>query len=305
MALGGDALLRESLGELDGVSVRGERRADLPLVLVGVRKLGLDEFLVLDGNRLRSRGKRRVGVLPVLCHVVPSTQGYRLGLEPFLAEQLAEGRLGRLGRLARVGVGENQRPVDAQHRPLSERLAGVRYELTLFAGDVQSCGACGVRELDLDPPILVTHRGAIIAGTLHLHSAEQLHYHRSPRRAFLRGHFCVMKTYVARPSDRQRDWYVVDASGKTLGRLATQIAVTGNKRAAKLYHRHSGYPGGLRTRTFEQMIQRRPEEVIRLAVKGMMPRNRLAHKQLTKLKVYAGPEHPHVAQKPSELELRP
>jgi large subunit ribosomal protein L13 len=143
-----------------------------------------------------------------------------------------------------------------------------------------------------------------------------------------------MKTFVAKPSDRQRDWYVVDASGRTLGRLATQIAdvlrgkrkpsytphidtgdfvivvnaekvaVTGNKRADKLYHRHSGYPGGLRTRTFEQMIAARPEEIVRLAVKGMMPRNRLARKQLTKLKVYAGPEHPHQAQKPSEMEMR-
>ena len=143
-----------------------------------------------------------------------------------------------------------------------------------------------------------------------------------------------MKTFVAKPSDRQRDWYVVDAQGLTLGRLATQIAdvlrgkrkptytphiatgdfvivvnaekiaVTGNKRADKLYHRHSGYPGGLRTRTFEQMITRRPEEVIRIAVKGMMPRNRLARKQLTKLKVYAGPEHPHIAQRPADLELR-
>ncbi len=143
-----------------------------------------------------------------------------------------------------------------------------------------------------------------------------------------------MKTYVAKPSDRERNWYVVDANGLTLGRLSTQIAdtlrgkrkpvytphidtgdfvvvvnaekiaVTGNKRADKLYHRHSGYPGGLRTRTFQQMIDRRPEEIIRLAVKGMMPRNRLARKQLTKLKVYAGPEHPHIAQKPQPLEIR-
>jgi large subunit ribosomal protein L13 len=143
-----------------------------------------------------------------------------------------------------------------------------------------------------------------------------------------------MKTFVAKPSDRQRDWYVVDATGKTLGRLATQIAdvlrgkrkpsytphidtgdfvivvnadkiaVTGNKRADKLYHRHSGYPGGLRTRTFEQMMAARPEEILRLAVKGMMPRNRLARKQLTKLKVYAGPEHPHRAQQPREMEVR-
>jgi large subunit ribosomal protein L13 len=137
-----------------------------------------------------------------------------------------------------------------------------------------------------------------------------------------------MKTYVAKPSDRERNWLLVDASGKTLGRLATQLAdllrgklkpeytphidtgdfvvvvnaeqveVTGNKRQAKLYYRHSGYPGGLRSRTFADMIERRPEEVIRLAVKGMMPRNRLARKQLTKLKIYAGPDHPHAAQKP-------
>jgi large subunit ribosomal protein L13 len=142
-----------------------------------------------------------------------------------------------------------------------------------------------------------------------------------------------MKTYVAKPTDRERNWLVVDASGKTLGRLATQIAdalrgkrkpeytphidtgdfvvvvnaekiaVTGNKRAAKLYHRHSGYPGGLRTRTLEEMLARRPEEVIRKAVKGMMPRNRLARKQITKLKVYAGPDHPHVAQKPEPMEV--
>jgi large subunit ribosomal protein L13 len=144
----------------------------------------------------------------------------------------------------------------------------------------------------------------------------------------------AMKTYVATPADRERNWLIVDASGQTLGRLATQIAdtlrgkrkptytphidtgdfvivvnaekiaVTGNKRAHKLYHRHSGYPGGLRTRTLEQMLALRPEEVIRLAVKGMMPRNRLARKQLTKLKVYAGPEHPHVAQQPAEMEVR-
>jgi len=143
-----------------------------------------------------------------------------------------------------------------------------------------------------------------------------------------------MKTYVATPADRERNWLLVDADGKTLGRLATQIAdtlrgkrkptytphvdtgdfvivvnaekiaVTGNKRAAKIYHRHSGYPGGLRTRTLDQMLTRRPEEVIRLAVRGMMPRNRLARKQITKLKVYAGPAHPHVAQQPREMELR-
>ena len=143
-----------------------------------------------------------------------------------------------------------------------------------------------------------------------------------------------MKTYVATPSTRERNWLVVDASGKTLGRLATQIAdslrgkrkpeytphcdvgdfvivvnaekiaVTGKKLEEKLYRRHSGYPGGLRTRTLAEMLERRPEEVIRKAVKGMMPRNRLARVQITKLKVYAGPEHPHVAQKPEPMEVR-
>ncbi|MDX6658015.1 MAG: large subunit ribosomal protein [Solirubrobacteraceae bacterium] len=143
-----------------------------------------------------------------------------------------------------------------------------------------------------------------------------------------------MKTFVAKPSDRQRDWVIVDATGQTLGRLATQIAdvlrgkrkptytphidtgdfvvvinaekisVSGNKRADKLYHRHSGYPGGLKTRTLGEMLERRPEEVIRLAVKGMLPRNRLARKQITKLKIYAGPDHPHVAQKPQPMETQ-
>ncbi|MEK6229176.1 MAG: 50S ribosomal protein L13 [Actinomycetota bacterium] len=142
-----------------------------------------------------------------------------------------------------------------------------------------------------------------------------------------------MRTYVATPENRERDWLVVDAAGKTLGRLAThiadvlrgkrkpeytphcdvgdfvivvnaeKIAVTGKKRSDKLYHRHSGYPGGLRTRTLNDMLERQPEEVIRKAVKGMLPRNRLARAQLRKLKVYAGPEHPHAAQQPKPLEI--
>jgi large subunit ribosomal protein L13 len=82
-----------------------------------------------------------------------------------------------------------------------------------------------------------------------------------------------------------------------------RISVTGNKREDKKYYRHSGYPGGLRERTLEQMLERKPEEVIRLAVKGMLPRNRLARQQLRKLKIYAGPEHPHTAQKPEPLEI--
>ena len=142
-----------------------------------------------------------------------------------------------------------------------------------------------------------------------------------------------MRTYVATPENRERAWHVVDAEGKTLGRLATRIAdvlrgkhkpvytphcdtgdfvvvvnaekiaVTGRKRAQKTYYRHSGYPGGLRSRTLEEMLDRQPEEVIRKAVKGMLPRNKLGRAQLAKLKVYAGPDHPHQAQQPQPLEI--
>jgi large subunit ribosomal protein L13 len=84
---------------------------------------------------------------------------------------------------------------------------------------------------------------------------------------------------------------------------AARIKVTGNKLNDKVYHRHSGYPGGLRSRTLGEMLERRPEEVIRKAVKGMLPRNRLARRQLVKLKVYAGAEHPHEAQKPTPMEV--
>jgi len=142
-----------------------------------------------------------------------------------------------------------------------------------------------------------------------------------------------MKTYVATPATRERNWLVVDATGKTLGRLATQIAdtlrgkrkpqytphvdtgdfvivvnaekiqVTGNKLDQKQYYRHSGYPGGLKSRTLREQLDRRPTEVIRTAVKGMLPKNRLARQQLTKLKIYAGPEHPHGPQNPQPLNL--
>ena len=141
-----------------------------------------------------------------------------------------------------------------------------------------------------------------------------------------------MKTYSAKPGEITREWYLVDAEGKTLGRLATQIAdtlrgkrkpqytphvdtgdfvivvnaekiqVTGNKLDQKRYYRHSGYPGGLRSRTLREQLERRPTEVLRVAVKGMLPKNRLARQQITKLKIYAGPEHPHEAQNPKQLE---
>ena len=142
-----------------------------------------------------------------------------------------------------------------------------------------------------------------------------------------------MKTYTAKPREIEQAWRLVDADGQILGRLATEIAdtlrgknkpaytphvdtgdfvvvvnaekvsVTGNKRADKRYYRHSGYPGGLKSRTLGEMLARRPEEVLRLAVKGMLPRNRLARKQLTKLKIYAGPDHPHTAQQPQPMEI--
>lgn len=143
-----------------------------------------------------------------------------------------------------------------------------------------------------------------------------------------------MKSYMARPLEVERRWYVVDAEGQTLGRLATEIArilrgknkpqytphvdtgdfvvvvnaekvvVTGKKAEQKVYRRHSGYPGGLKETSYERMMERRPTEILRRAVKGMMPKTRLARQQLRKLKIYAGPEHPHVAQNPQPYEVR-
>ena len=142
-----------------------------------------------------------------------------------------------------------------------------------------------------------------------------------------------MKTYSAKPDSVQRDWYLVDASGKTLGRLASEIAmrlrgkhkpeftphvdtgdyivvvntdkihVSGRKPALKKYYHHTGYPGGIREATFEKMIASKPERVIELAVRGMVPRNPLGRSMLRKLKVYAGNDHPHAAQQPQPLEI--
>jgi large subunit ribosomal protein L13 len=143
-----------------------------------------------------------------------------------------------------------------------------------------------------------------------------------------------VKSYMARPLEVERRWYVVDAEGQTLGRLAAEIArvlrgkskpqytphvdtgdfvvvvnaerivVTGRKAEQKVYRRHSGYPGGLKTTSYEQLLERQPTEILRKAVKGMMPKTRLARQQLRKLKIYAGPEHPHAAQSPQKLEVR-
>ena len=142
------------------------------------------------------------------------------------------------------------------------------------------------------------------------------------------------KTYVTKAKDVQREWHVVDATGQTLGRLATQVAyilrgkhkpiysssvdtgdyvivvnaekihVTGRKLDQKIYYRHSGYPGGLKTVTLRNLLQRHPTRVIEHAVRGMLPKNRLGRRMFKKLKVYAGPDHPHAAQRPRPLELR-
>jgi len=142
-----------------------------------------------------------------------------------------------------------------------------------------------------------------------------------------------MKTYSPKPEDITQAWFVVDASDKILGRLATEIAhrlhgkhkpefaphmdlgdfvvvvnaekikVTGNKMQAKTYHNYSGTIGGLRTRTLAQVLATKPEEVLMTAVRGMLPKNRLGRAMLKKLKVYAGPEHPHAAQQPKPLDI--
>ncbi len=142
-----------------------------------------------------------------------------------------------------------------------------------------------------------------------------------------------MKTYSAKAEDVQRDWFVVDASEKTLGRLASEIAhrlrgkhkaeytphvdtgdyivvinaekikVTGAKATDKMYHHHTGYPGGLKSMSFEKLIDKAPERVLQGAVKGMLPRNPLGRAMFKKLKVYAGDEHPHAAQQPQALNI--
>ncbi|HSQ05926.1 MAG TPA: 50S ribosomal protein L13 [Burkholderiales bacterium] len=142
-----------------------------------------------------------------------------------------------------------------------------------------------------------------------------------------------MKTFSAKPHEVRRDWYIVDASGKVLGRVAAEIArrlrgkhkpeftphvdtgdyivvvnanklrVTGNKAKNKLYHRHSTYPGGIFSTSFEKLQARHPERVLQIAVKGMLPKGPLGYAMLRKMKVYAGADHPHVAQQPKTLEI--
>ncbi|MFZ5560618.1 MAG: 50S ribosomal protein L13 [Pseudomonadota bacterium] len=142
-----------------------------------------------------------------------------------------------------------------------------------------------------------------------------------------------MKTISAKPETVKRDWFVIDASGQTLGRLATEIArrlrgkhkpeytphvdtgdyivvvnagkvaVTGNKAQAKMYYHHTGYPGGLKSISFEKLVVAKPEKPIEIAVKGMLPKGPLGRAMLSKLKVYASAEHPHAAQQPQELKI--
>ena len=141
-------------------------------------------------------------------------------------------------------------------------------------------------------------------------------------------------TYMAKPAEIQRKWLLVDAQGKTLGRLASEVAsllrgkhkptftpnvdtgdhvivvnadkvvVTGNKAQDKLYYSYTGYPGGLRSVNFATLMQKKPDQAVYLAVKGMLPHNKLGRAMLKKLRVYAGPEHEHVAQQPEKWELR-
>jgi large subunit ribosomal protein L13 len=143
----------------------------------------------------------------------------------------------------------------------------------------------------------------------------------------------TVRTYTPKPGDLQHDWYVVDATDVILGRLAThvatllrgkhkptfaphadggdyvivinadKVAVTGNKRVAKMAYRHSGYPGGLRSTALGEILAKNPEEAVLAAVRGMLPKNTLARQQLTKLKVYRGAEHPHAGQQPKTFEI--
>ena len=154
-----------------------------------------------------------------------------------------------------------------------------------------------------------------------------------PRPAGAYGPECTVKTFSAKPHEVQRDWYLVNAQGKTLGRLATGIArrlrgkhkpvytphvdtgdyivvvnaekirVTGTKLKNKIYHRHTGYIGNLKSETLKDKLAREPEQVLKLAVKGMLPRNPLGRKMLRKLKIVRGEDHPHAAQQPRPLEL--
>jgi large subunit ribosomal protein L13 len=142
-----------------------------------------------------------------------------------------------------------------------------------------------------------------------------------------------VRTYTPKPGDVERTWHVIDATDVVLGRLASQVAtllrgkhkatfaphvdngdfvivinadkvaLTGNKRDTKLAYRHSGYPGGLRSVTYRELLEKRPERAIEKAVRGMLPKNSLAAQQLSKLKVYTGAEHPHAAQQPKPFEI--
>ncbi len=142
-----------------------------------------------------------------------------------------------------------------------------------------------------------------------------------------------MRTYSPKPGDVERQWYVIDAADVVLGRLASQaaillrgkhkpvyaphvdtgdfviivnadkVALTGNKREQKMAYRHSGYPGGLRSVSYRELLEKNPQRAIEKAVKGMLPKNSLGRQMLKKLKVYAGPEHPHQAQKPVPFEI--
>jgi large subunit ribosomal protein L13 len=223
----------------------------------------------------------------------------------------------------------NRRPTRAEiesSRPFLEQLAAGRI--------VVAVGRVAAETLDAPSIRHPAHGGARVfaEGLREALAGVRFRYNPAPADARVRL-FSVMKTYSAKPGEITREWYLVDADGQTLGRLATQIAdtlrgkrkpqftphvdtgdfvivvnaekivTTGAKLDQKRYYRHSGYPGGLSSRTLREQLERRPTEVIRSAVKGMLPKNKLAARQLTKLKIYAGPEHPHGPQNPKPLTL--
>jgi len=303
-----------------------------------------------DGDGAETRARRvedyldaRAGAPILLVGEAPGYRGARISGIPFTSERLLTGHgpaeatatmvhaaLADLGLADEVllwnVVPTHPGTATSNRRPTAgEVRAGREFARHLARGRlVLGVGRLAAEALDA-PYIRHPSRGGVAAFRKGLLQFAPGRTHGPP---LLR-----MKTYNAKPGEIQRDWYLVDAEGKTLGRLATQIAerlrgkgkpqytphvdtgdfvvvvnaekvvVTGKKLDEKMYYNHSGYPGGLRERTLREQLERRPTEVLRSAVKGMLPRNRLGRAQLTKLKIYAGADHPHEAQAPTKIEV--
>ena len=321
---------------------RGHQQGDV-FTMISVHILGMYGLMLIVGDVVDRFGRRRCLVagltLMTLSNVALGWLGRRGRHEPRPAR--ARTRLEPLVRRRHDGARGAHRPVRAGpprrlHRRSRELHGGraapssagsstaarARWRSRLAAAALAAAPALWLAIRPV-PPLVAARDGL---------ARPVFRYNAAPADAWSAA-FLSMKTYTAKPGEITRDWYVVDAEGLTLGRLATQIAdtlrgkrkpqytphvdtgdfvvvvnaekivVTGNKLDQKRYYRHSGYPGGLKSRTLREQLDRRPTEVIRTAVKGMLPRNRLARQQLTKLKVYAGPEHPHGPQNPQPLNL--